>query len=55
MPIKRFIWLALLALTMLLIAACGAANTPAASQSAPADIFSLPKNTQGYKQICKYE
>ncbi|MBE7554084.1 MAG: rhodanese-like domain-containing protein [Anaerolineales bacterium] len=51
MPIKRFIWLALLALTMLLIAACGATNTPAASQSAPADVFSLPKNAQGYVDI----
>jgi rhodanese-related sulfurtransferase len=51
MPIKRFIWLALLVLTTLLGAACGPANTPAASQSAPADIFSLPKNAQGYVDI----
>jgi rhodanese-related sulfurtransferase len=51
MPIKRFIWLALLALTTLLIAACGATNTPAASQAVPTDIFGLPKNAQGYVDI----
>jgi rhodanese-related sulfurtransferase len=51
MPIKPFIRLALLAITLLLTAACGTANTPAASQSAPADVFSLPKNTQGYVDI----
>lgn len=51
MRIKRFIGLALLALTTLLLAACSPANTPAASQSDPVDVFSLPKNAQGYVDI----
>ncbi|MCL4299278.1 MAG: rhodanese-like domain-containing protein [Anaerolineae bacterium] len=51
MRIKRFIGLALLALTTLLLAACSPANTPAASQSDPVDVFGLPKNAQGYVDI----
>lgn len=51
MLIKRFIWLALLALTTLLIVACSPANTPAASQPAHTDVFSLPKNDKGYVDI----
>lgn len=47
---KRFLFfLALLTLTILLITGCGPANTPAPSASA--DIFSLPKNAQGYVDI----
>lgn len=47
---KRFLFfLALLILTMLLMAGCGPANTP--TPSASADIFSLPKNAQGYVDI----
>jgi rhodanese-related sulfurtransferase len=48
---KRLIILALLTLIILLIAACGAANTSTATQSASADIFSLPKNADGYIDI----
>jgi rhodanese-related sulfurtransferase len=48
---QRFLWLMLLTLTTLLIAGCGEATSPAASQSAPADIFSLPKNADGYIDI----
>lgn len=47
---KRFLFfLALLTLTMLLMVGCGPANTP--TPSASADIFSLPKNAQGYVDI----
>ncbi|GIK37042.1 MAG: hypothetical protein DPW09_32435 [Anaerolineae bacterium] len=47
---KRFLFfLALLILTILLVAGCGPANTP--TPSASADIFSLPKNAQGYVDI----
>ncbi|MEW5956250.1 MAG: rhodanese-like domain-containing protein [Chloroflexota bacterium] len=49
---KRFrFFLAGLTLTMLFMTACGPANTPAAPQSAAVDIFSLPKNAQGYIDI----
>lgn len=48
---KYFIGPILLILTILLVAGCTGADTPAASQSAPADIFSLPKNAQGYTDI----
>jgi rhodanese-related sulfurtransferase len=41
----------LLTLTTLLFAGCGETTSPAASQSAPADIFSLPKNADGYIDI----
>ena len=33
------------------LVACSSSNPPAASQTAPADIFSLPKNAQGYIDI----
>ncbi|MCQ3977466.1 MAG: rhodanese-like domain-containing protein [Anaerolineae bacterium] len=47
---KRFLFfLTLLTLTMLLLAGCGPADTPTPSTSA--DIFSLPKNAQGYVDI----
>lgn len=47
---KRFLFfLALLTLTILLITGCGPANTP--TPSASVDIFSLPKNAQGYVDI----
>jgi rhodanese-related sulfurtransferase len=48
---KCLIWLTLLTLTILLIAGCGAANAPGEAPSAPADIFSLPKNADGYIDI----
>jgi phage shock protein E len=48
---KNFIFLSLLTLTMLLIASCGLTNTPTESQSATGDIFSLPKNAEGYIDI----
>lgn len=48
---KIFVWLALPALTVLLMTACGAANTLTAPQSAHTDIFSLPKNDKGYVDI----
>lgn len=43
--------LILLTLTILLIAGCSAADTPSASPSTPVDIFSLPKNAQGYIDV----
>jgi rhodanese-related sulfurtransferase len=48
---KPLTFLMLLTLTMLLVAACGTINTPAAPQSAAADIFSLSKNADGYIDI----
>lgn len=48
---KRPIILGLLALIILLIAGCGAADTSTASHSAPTDIFVLPKNAAGYVDI----
>ena len=48
---KQFLQLTLLISTILLFMGCGAANTPAASQSTSVDIFSLPKNSQGFVDI----
>lgn len=47
----RLIFFTLLLLTILVVAGCGTANTPTAPQSASADIFSLPKNADGYMDI----
>jgi rhodanese-related sulfurtransferase len=47
---NRFLFfLTLLTLTMLLMAGCGPAKTP--TPSASANIFSLPKNAQGYVDV----
>jgi rhodanese-related sulfurtransferase len=51
MLMKQLTWLMLLTLTILVMAACGTASTPAALQSVGADIFSLPKNANGYIDI----
>ncbi|MBI1879178.1 MAG: rhodanese-like domain-containing protein [Chloroflexi bacterium] len=51
MLIKQIIFLVLLILSLLLIAACGAMGAPAASEVAPVDLFSLPKNAAGYIDI----
>ncbi len=48
---KHRILFAFLILTLLLIATCGTANTPVAPQSVAGDIFSLPKNVDGYIDI----
>jgi rhodanese-related sulfurtransferase len=47
----RIIFFIFLTATIPLIAACGPASTPAASHSAPTDIFVLPKNADGYVDI----
>lgn len=46
---KYFMGPILLILTLLLLVGCGPANTPPLSASA--DIFSLPKNAEGYTDI----
>jgi len=51
MFLRRLTFLLLLTLTMLFMVGCGATNAPGESQSAPADIFSLPKNADGYIDI----
>ena len=51
MFLRRLTFLLFLTLTMLLMVGCGATNAPGESQSAPADIFSLPKNADGYIDI----
>jgi rhodanese-related sulfurtransferase len=51
MPTKRLMALMLLTMLVLLMAACGTANTPAAAPAASVDIFSLPKNAEGYTDI----
>ncbi len=48
---KYFIGPVPLILTMLLLVGCVGADTPAASSTALVDIFSLPKNAQGYIDI----
>jgi len=51
MPTNRVIFFSLLILSMLFIASCSLTNTSTESQSATADIFSLPKNVEGYIDI----
>lgn len=48
---KHFIGLTQLILIILLITGCTGTDAPAASPSAPVDIFSLPKNAEGYIDI----
>ena len=47
----RLIFLMLLLLTILVVTGCGAADTPAVSDSAPTDIFGMQKNADGYVDI----
>jgi rhodanese-related sulfurtransferase len=51
MPTKQLITLMLLTMLVLLIAACGPANTSTTSPAAAVDIFNLPQNAEGYIDI----
>lgn len=48
---QHIFFLVLLTIFAFFLVACSSSNPPGESQTAPADIFSLPKNAQGYIDI----